>query len=219
MLIDDIAYSTKQGRKFQDSKTAKDYVGDLERIQLSLTPLIADVIKLHTQRRLFEKIEDLEEDNIKSIKSCITSIEKDLDSDKIEQVFASLSQLNAKISDENKYLVQIWRSYKNEKINSYSNLIKALANIIDDATVLDDLAALKIQIDKAELGNDKDISRIAEYVDKSKSLIKSLSLDDDTENFIISITNGNEVTLADVQESTMNWLKDHNLLKRIKLGI
>ncbi len=219
MLIDDINYSIKQGNKYLNSKVAKENVSDLERIQIDLSPIIVNVMKLYAQRNVYEKFEDLDEDNIKSIRAYLASIRKDIDMDKTDTIINNMVQLQNRILEEKKYLTQIWRNYKNERISSYANLIKALTNIIDDGKLLDELGTLKTNIDKAEVGNDKEIDLVAEYVNKSKALIKTLSLDEETEEFVVNITSGEDVSLADVKESTMNWLKDHKLLARIKLVI
>jgi hypothetical protein len=198
---------------------AKENVSDLERIQIDLSPIIVNVMKLYAQRNVYEKFEDLDEDNIKSIRAYLASIRKDIDMDKTDTIINNMVQLQNRILEEKKYLTQIWRNYKNERISSYANLIKALTNIIDDGKLLDELGTLKTNIDKAEVGNDKEIDLVAEYVNKSKALIKTLSLDEETEEFVVNITSGEDVSLADVKESTMNWLKDHKLLARIKLVI
>ncbi len=202
-----------------NSKVAKENVSDLERIQIDLSPIIVNVMKLYAQRNVYEKFEDLDEDNIKSIRAYLASIRKDIDMDKTDTIINNMVQLQNRILEEKKYLTQIWRNYKNERISSYANLIKALTNIIDDGKLLDELGTLKTNIDKAEVGNDKEIDLVAEYVNKSKALIKTLSLDEETEEFVVNITSGEDVSLADVKESTMNWLKDHKLLARIKLVI
>ena len=217
MLIEDISYSIKQGNKYLSSKVAKNNVSDLEKIQMDLSPIIVDIMKLYAQRKVYEKLEDLEEENIKSIRGYLNSIRKDIELDNTEDILNNMSFLKTRITEEKKYLTKIWRTYKNDRINSYAKLINALANIIDNGEVLDELGKLKSDIDKVDVGNDKEIDMISDYIKKSKELIKSLSLDKDTEKFVISITDGEDISLADVKNSTMNWLEDHRLLTKIKL--
>ncbi|WP_248402989.1 hypothetical protein [Butyrivibrio fibrisolvens] len=217
MLIEDISYSIKQGNKYLSSKVAKNNVSDLEKIQMDLSPIIVDIIKLYAQRKVYEKLEDLEEENIKSIRGYLNSIRKDIELDNTEDILNNMSFLKTRITEEKNYLTKIWRTYKNDRINSYAKLINALANIIDNGEVLDELGKLKSDIDKVDVGNDKEIDMISDYIKKSKELIKSLSLDEDTEKFVISITDGEDISLADVKNSTMNWLEDHRLLTKIKL--
>ena len=91
-------------------------------------------------------------------------------------------------------------------------------NIIKDDAALDELMDLKKQIDKDDMGNAETIECVAAFVDKCKALIKSLSLDDVTEEFIIKLTNNEEITLLDLPKETYMWLEEHSLLNKIRLS-
>ncbi len=221
MLIEDINFSVIKGKKYLNSESTKNVVEDLEHIQLELSPLFIKLNDLAAKRKIYQKIENdgLAKNNAQVANASIKNISRELDDGHTELIRKDISTLKRTIEDENTYLKQVWRGYRDEKIKSYERLLKALHNIIEDDEVVDELMELKKIIDKDELGNADTIECVAAFVDKCKGLIKSLSLDEETEDFIIRLTNKEEITLLDLRKETYLWLEEHSLLNRIQLFI
>ena len=220
MLIEEINFSVIKGKKYLNSESTKNVVEDLEHIQSELSPLLIKINDLSAKRKVYARIENdgLAKQNAQVANSSIKTIARELDEGNIDLIRKDISSLKRAIDEEGIYLKQVWRGYRDERIKSYERLLVALHNIIKDDAALDELMDLKKQIDKDDMGNAETIECVAAFVDKCKALIKSLSLDDVTEEFIIKLTNNEEITLLDLPKETYMWLEEHSLLNKIRLS-
>ncbi len=219
MLSKDIDHSMMMGKRYLNSNSAKEYMEGLQHAESLLTPVISSYNEIIVTRKHFSRISSLENTYTQRVKDIFIRIKDDLEEEDVKSVINDIEDIKHTLIQERSELERKWQNYRNTNLNANANLISALKNVIDDDTAMDELDGLKAKIYGRSIGDDKTINLVAEYVEKSRDLIKSLSMKKEVESFVVRIANGDDVTLDDISDDTWEWIKKHGLLKKIKVVI
>ena len=219
MLSKEIDHSMALGKKYLNSNSAKEYVEGLQLAENRLTPVINSYHEIVSIRKNILRICSLEDTNMQRVKEMLVRIKNDLADEDVKSVISDIEYIKQSLTQEHSELEKTWQNYRNTNLNANANLISALKNVINDANAMGELDGLKAKIYSRSIGDDTTINLVAEYVEKSRELIKSLSMKKEVESFVVKIANGDNVTLDDISDDTWEWIKQHGLLKKIKVVI
>lgn len=109
-----------------------------------------------------------------------------------------------------------WKDAANNLSESVSSSLSSLRSLLSDKKRADELLEA---IDKAKVKmptSAKEIQVFVDNIEDGKNIIESLHLDEEDEKFIEKVR-FQKATIADISPHIMQWLKDNNLMKSMKI--
>lgn len=217
MILEKIDESISLGEMYINSKSSKKYLETLQHYEPEFISQMQLLRRVLLSREALKNVVMLENDESARIERIVENIKSDLskmDSDVLERDYNAFSgEITRKYNDTK----SVWTSYRAEHMKAQENLIISLQNIIDNDGGMAELGELKQNIYSKELADSDTIDRIQQFVQKCNDIIKEMNIDENIETFLIKVSSENEVTLADIDEEIFEWLKNNDLLKKLKL--
>lgn len=219
MLIDQIDESMQLGKKYLNAKNAKSYLDDLSYQEGIILSEVDKYTYITKSRDALSKVCSLDRAGVLRIKHGFENIVDDLENMNATSLKKDVEELSDETVREKNALRIVWVNYRNERMKANDALIKALQDVISDEVGLNELSSLRNKVMQVEIGDDSTLQCVNMFSQKSKEIIKALEMSKKVENFLISISEGEDISLDMVTPEIIEWLKKHDLLKKIKVSI
>ena len=109
-----------------------------------------------------------------------------------------------------------WKEAANDLSNGVENSLASLKGLLQNKQEAEELLEALQKAKVSIPGSSKAIDTFLENVKRGKGLIDGLHLDEETEKFIIKVRT-QQATVADLSPHIMDWLKENNLTRQIKV--
>lgn len=219
MLIDDIEESMLLGKKYLNAKNAKAYLDEITYQEPIILKQISLYEKVVSARKPLSKVGVVDSIGFQRIKKGFKNIKDDVSSMDSHALSKDVEELADEISRELNSLRIVWNNYRSEHMKANEALIVALQNVIADEAGMDELSELKRSIALIDIGDENAIKSVELFASRSKDIIKALEMGDAVEEFLIALSEGQEVNLEMVTPEIHEWLKKHNLLRKIQISM
>lgn len=128
----------------------------------------------------------------------------------------SLMELKRNLRDANQTIDEVWKNGVKEKIMPIINMLDLLKGILQN---VDEVNHVINQLKKLLEMNPKvdSFTRLDNWLKRGELIINNLHLNRNIEVFLRKVYSRN-ATAADLNEEVFEWLKEHDLLRNLKLS-
>lgn len=156
----------------------------------------------------------LSEEQCSSLKGCIENCGRKAQNFSLTE--ADVSSLQVAMTSCRSAAESQWKSDASTLANGIYNSLNTLSNLLPnrDAAnkLLRDLAAGKSTLPSSP----KDVTAFIANVRSAQTMVNSLQLDPEVEEFITKVRQG-KATLTDLSEHTLQWVRDNHLTGKLKI--
>lgn len=219
MLLDEIKESQELGERYTTSSVSEQRLKEYEHIYKKMKetgPIVSGLIQ---DQKNVSLISEQKIDEVDRLIKALLALKNELKSVTKTQINEYFSNLEYLGNEAKKKMELEWSNYRSENFSKNNNLITSLLNIIDSDERLDELGELKQKITSKGIGDAETKKQVERYKELTNEILHDLDMKDMVEDFLLKLSRGEDVTLADVDEVVMEWIIQHKIARKIKLSI